>query len=127
MKKLSDEQIKRNVSFTVFIILIILSFFIFNPAWGANHKEDGSQEQYCWIKGKNFHDFKDAIRKQCENGDLLWAVSSGDSISAWNIEQTIGQYCDFEFEIVKGSRSDGRHYLQCILLDEESRKRRVKK
>jgi len=127
MKKLSDEQIKRNVSFTVFIILIVLSFFIFNPAWGTNHKEDGSQEKYCWIKGKNFHDFKDAIKKQCENGDLLWAVSSGDSISAWNIEQTIGQYCDFDFEIVKGTRTDGGHYLQCILLDEKSRKRRVKK
>ena len=127
MKKLSDEQIKRNVSFTVFIILIVLSFFIFNPAWGTHHKEDGSQEQYCWIKGKNFHDFKDAIKKQCENGDLLWAVSSGDSISAWNIEQTIGQYCDFDFEIVKGTRTDGGHYLQCILLDEKSRKRRVKK
>ena len=127
MKKLSDEQIKRNVSFTVFIILIVLSFFIFNPAWGTNHKEDGTQEQYCWIKGKNFHDFKDAIKKQCENGDLLWAVSSGDSISAWNIEQTIGQYCDFDFEIVKGTRTDGGHYLQCILLDEKSRKRRVKK
>ena len=59
MKKLSDEQIKRNVSFTVFIILIVLSFFIFNPAWGTNHKDDGSQEQYCWISGENFHDFKE--------------------------------------------------------------------
>ena len=126
MKKLDEKQVKRNVSFTVFMILLILSFFIFNPAW-ADEKDNGIQNQYCWIKGKNFHDFKDAIKKQCETGDLLWAVSSGDSISAWNIEQTIGQYCDFEFEIVKGSRSDGSLYLQCILLDEKSRKRRVKK
>jgi len=126
MKKLDEKQVKRNVSFTVFMILLILSFFIFNPAWG-NEESSEIQNQYCWIKGKNFHDFKDAIKKQCETGDLLWAVSSGDSISAWNIEQTIGQYCDFEFEIVKGSRSDGSLYLQCILLDEKSRKRRVKK
>jgi hypothetical protein len=126
MKKLDEKQVKRNVSFTVFMILLILSFFIFNPAWG-DEKGDAIQNQYCWIKGKNFHDFKDAIKKQCKNGDLLWAVSSGDSISAWNIEQTIGQYCDFDFEIVKGTRADGGHYLQCILLDEKSRKRRVKK
>lgn len=124
MKKLDEKQVKRNVSFTVFMILLILSFFIFNPAWG-DEKDNGIQNQYCWIKGKNFHDFKDAIKKQCKSGDLLWAVSSGESISAWNIEQTIGQYCDFNSEIVKGSRADGSHYLQCILLDEKSRKRRV--
>jgi len=124
MKKMSNDQIKRNISFKVFIVLLILSFFIFNPAW-SNEDGNGPQNQYCWIKGKNFHDFKDAIKKQCKSGDLLWAVSSGEPISAWNIEQTIGQYCDFKSEIVKGSRADGSHYLQCILLDEKSRKRRA--
>ena len=64
MKKLDEKQVKRNVSFTVFMILLILSFFIFNPAWG-DEKGDAIQNQYCWIKGKNFHDFKDAIKKQC--------------------------------------------------------------
>ena len=126
MKKLSDEQTKRNVSFTVFIILIILSFFIFNPAWGAHHNEAGQQEQYCWISGENFHDFKDAIKEQCKSGDLLWAVSKGGSINSWNVEQTIGQYCDFKSEIVTGVRDDESSYLQCILIDEKSRKRRVK-
>ena len=36
--------------------------FIFNPAW-SDEKVDDIQNQYCWIKGKNFHDFKDAIKK----------------------------------------------------------------
>ena len=66
MKKLDEKQVKRNVSFTVFMILLILSFFIFNPAW-SEEKVDDIQNQYCWIKGKNFHDFKDAIKKQCVN------------------------------------------------------------
>ena len=123
MKKLTEKQVRRNTSFTVFLILLILSFFIFNPSWGQSK----DSESYCWISGKNFHDFKDAIKKQCRKGDLLWAVSKGGSIDAWNIEQTIGQYCDFKSEIVKGSRADGSHYLQCILVEEESRKRRVKK
>ena len=74
MKKLDEKQVKRNISFTVFMILLILSFFIFNPAW-TDEKDNGIQNQYCWIKGKNFHDFKDAIKKQCTNGDLLWAQS----------------------------------------------------
>jgi len=122
MKKLNEKQIKRNLAFTVFMILFILSFFIFNPAWGKDHDE----EKYCWISGKNFHDFKDAISKQCESGDLIWAVSKGGAINLWNIEQIIGQYCDFQSEIVTGKRDDGNHYLQCILTDEKSRKRRVK-
>jgi len=122
MKKLNEKQIKRNLAFTVFMILFILSFFIFNPAWGKDHDE----EKYCWISGKNFHDFKDAISKQCKTGDLIWVVSKGGKINAWNIEQTIGQYCSFQSEIVTGKRDDGSHYLQCILIDEKSRKRRVK-
>ena len=122
MKKLNEKQIKRNLAFTVFMILFILSFFIFNPAWGKDHDE----EKYCWISGKNFHDFKDAITKQCKTDDLIWVVSKGGKINAWNIEQTIGQYCSFHSEIVTGMRDDGRHYLQCILIDEKSRKRRVK-
>ena len=122
MKKLNEKQIKRNLAFTVFMILFILSFFIFNPAWGKDHDE----EKYCWISGKNFHDFKDAITKQCKTGDLIWVVSKGGKINAWNIEQTIGQYCSFQSEIVTGKRDDGSHYLQCILIDEKSRKRRVK-
>ena len=125
MKKLDEKQVKRNVSFTVFMILLILSFFIFNPAW-ADEKVDDIQNQYCWIKGKNFHDFKDAISKQCKTGDLIWVVSKGGTINGWNIEQTIGQYCSFQSEIVTGKRDDGSHYLQCILIDEKSRKRRVK-
>ena len=125
MKKLDEKQVKRNVSFTVFMILLILSFFIFNPAWG-DEKDNGIQNQYCWIKGKNFHDFKDAISKQCKTGDLIWVVSKGGTINGWNIEQTIGQYCSFQSEIVTGKRDDGSHYLQCILIDEKSRKRRVK-
>ena len=67
MKKLNEKQIKRNLAFTVFMILFILSFFIFNPAWSEDH----DQEKYCWISGENFHDFKDAIRKQCKTGDLI--------------------------------------------------------
>ena len=122
MKKLDQKQIKRNLAFTVFMILFILSFFIFNPAWGKDHDE----EKYCWISGKNFHDFKDAITKQCKTDDLIWVVSKGGKINAWNIEQTIGQYCSFHSEIVTGMRDDGSHYLQCILIDEKSRKRRVK-
>ena len=122
MKKLNEKQIKRNLAFTVFMILFILSFFIFNPAWGKDHDE----EKYCWISGKNFHDFKDAITKQCKTDDLIWGVAKGGKINAWNIEQTIGQYCSFHSEIVTGMRDDGSHYLQCILIDEKSRKRRVK-
>ena len=122
MKKLDEKQIKRNLAFTVFMILFILSFFIFNPAWGKDHDE----EKYCWISGKNFHDFKDAITKKCKTDDLIWVVSKGGKINAWNIEQTIGQYCSFHSEIVTGMRDDGSHYLQCILIDEKSRKRRVK-
>ena len=122
MKKLNEKQIKRNLAFTVFMILFILSFFIFNPAWSEDH----DQEKYCWISGENFHDFKDAISKQCKTGDLIWVVSKGGKINAWNIEQTIGQYCSFQSEIVTGKRDDGSHYLQCILIDEKSRKRRVK-
>ena len=122
MKKLDEKQIKRNLAFTVFMILFILSFFIFNPAWSEDH----DQEKYCWISGENFHDFKDAISKQCKTGDLIWVVSKGGKINAWNIEQTIGQYCSFQSEIVTGKRDDGSHYLQCILIDEKSRKRRVK-
>ena len=53
MKKLDENQVKRNVSFTVFLILLILSFFIFNPAW-SDEKVDDIQNQYCWIKGKTF-------------------------------------------------------------------------
>ena len=122
MKKLDEKQIKRNLAFTVFMILFILSFFIFNPAWSEDH----DQEKYCWISGENFHDFKDAISKQCKTGDLIWVVSKGGKINAWNIEQTICQYCSFQSEIVTGKRDDGSHYLQCILIDEKSRKRRVK-
>ena len=122
MKKLDEKQIKRNLAFTVFMILFILSFFIFNPAWSEDH----DQEKYCWISGENFHDFKDAISKQCKANDLIWVVSKGGTINAWNIEQTIGQYCSFQSEIVTGKRDDGNHYLQCILIDEKSRKRRVK-
>ena len=40
MKKLNEKQIKRNLAFTVFMILFILSFFIFNPAWSEDHDQD---------------------------------------------------------------------------------------
>lgn len=125
MKKMSNDQMKRNTSFIVFIILLIVSFFIFNPAWG-NTDNEKKDEKYCWVSGKNFHDLKDAIKKNCKTGDLLWVISNGESINAWNIEQTIGQYCDFKSQIIRGTRADGSEYLQCILLDEKSRKRRVK-
>jgi hypothetical protein len=46
-------------------------------------------------------------------------------LDEFTLEQTIGQYCDFESEIIVRERNNGSLYLQCILVDEKSRKRRT--
>ena len=84
-----------------------------------------AQEKYCWVSGDNFHDIKVAISNDCEEGDLLWVVINGNNLDEWSLEQTIGQYCEFDSEIVIRKRNNGGLYLQCILHDEKSRKRRT--
>jgi hypothetical protein len=95
------------------IILLIFSTNIF------------AQEKYCWVSGDNFHDIKVAISNDCEEGDLLWAVINGNDLEEWSLEQTIGQYCEFDSEIIIRKRRNNGLYLQCILHHEKSRKRRV--
>ena len=84
-----------------------------------------AQEKYCWVSGDNFHDIKVAISNDCEEGDLLWVVTNGNNLDEWSLEQTIGQYCEFDSEIIIRKRNNGSMYLQCILHDEKSRKRRA--
>ena len=84
-----------------------------------------AQEKYCWVSGDNFHDIKVAISNDCEEGDLLWVVINGNNLDEWSLEQTIGQYCEFDSEIVIRKRNNGGLYLQCILHDEKSRNRRT--
>ena len=84
-----------------------------------------AQEKYCWVSGDNFHDIKVAISNDCEEGDLLWVVTIGNNLDEWSLEQTIGQYCEFDSEIIIRKRNNGGLYLQCILHDEKSRKRRT--
>ena len=84
-----------------------------------------AQEKYCWVSGDNFHDIKVAISNDCEEGDLLWVVTNGNNLDEWSLEQTIGQYCEFDSEIIIRKRNNGSMYLQCILHDEKSRKRRT--
>ena len=87
--------------------------------------ESFAQDKYCWVNGDNFHDFKVAINKDCKAGDLLWVITNSHRLDEYNIEQIIGQYCVFESEIIVRRRNDGSLYLQCILVDEKSRKRRT--
>jgi len=87
--------------------------------------ESFGQDKYCWVSGDNFHDIKVAVKKDCKEGDLLWVVTNGQRLDEWNLEQTIGQYCEFKSEIIVRKRNDGSLYLQCILQDEKSRKRRT--
>ena len=82
-----------------------------------------AQDKYCWVSGDNFHDIKVAVKNDCKEGDLLWVVTNGQRLDEWNLEQTIGQYCELKSEIIVRRRNDGRLYLQCILQDEKSRKR----
>ena len=84
-----------------------------------------AQEKYCWVSGDNFHDIKVAVSNDCEEGDLLWAVINGNDLEEWSLEQTIGQYCEFDSEIIIQKRRNNGLYLQCILHHEKSRKRRV--
>tara|TARA_B100001123_G_scaffold250535_1_gene279619 strand:- start:30 stop:344 length:315 start_codon:yes stop_codon:yes gene_type:complete len=84
-----------------------------------------AQEKYCWVSGDNFHDIKVAISNDCEEGDLLWVVTNGNNLDEWSLEQTIGQYCEFDSEIVIRKRNNGGLYLQCVLHDEKSRNRRT--
>ena len=84
-----------------------------------------AQEKYCWVSGDNFHDIKVAVSNDCEEGDLLWVVSNGNNLDEWSLEQTIGQYCDFDSEIIIRKRNNGGLYLQCVLHDEKSRNRRT--
>ena len=84
-----------------------------------------AQDKYCWVSGDNFHDIKVAVKKDCKEGDLLWVVTNGHNLDEFTLEQTIGQYCDFESEIIVRKRNNGSLYLQCILVDEKSRKRRT--
>ena len=100
------------------IIILISSLLLFSA-------ESFAQDKYCWVNGDNFHDFKVAINKGCKTGDLLWVVTNGHSLDEFTLEQTIGQYCDFESEIIVRERNNGSLYLQCILVDEKSRKRRT--
>ena len=75
--------------------------------------------------GDNFHDIKVAVKKDCKEGELLWVVTNGQKLDEWNLEQTNGQNCEFKSEIIVRKRNDGSLYLQCILQDEKSRKRRT--
>ena len=84
-----------------------------------------AQEEYCWVSGDNFHDIKVAVSNDCEEGDLLWVVTNGNNLDEWSLEQTIGQYCEFDSEIIIRKRNNGGLYLQCVLHDEKSRKRRT--
>ena len=84
-----------------------------------------AQEKYCRVSGDNFHDIKVAVSNDCEEGDLLWVVTNGNNLDEWSLEQTIGQYCEFDSEIIIRKRNNGGLYLQCILHDEKSRKRRT--
>ena len=98
-------------------IILISALLLFSA-------ESFAQDKYCWVSGDNFHDIKVAVKKDCKEGDLLWVVTKSNSLDEWNLEQTIGQYCQFESEIIVRKRNDGSLYLQCILQDEKSRKRR---
>ena len=98
--------------------LILISALLFSV-------ESYTQDKYCWVSGDNFHDIKLAVKKDCIEGDLLWIVTNNHRLDEWNLEQTIGQYCKFESEIIVRRRNDGSLYLQCILVDEKSRKRRT--
>ena len=84
-----------------------------------------AQERYCWVSGDNFHDIKVAVSNDCQEGDLLWVVTNNIELDEWSLEQTIGQYCEFDSEIIIRKRNNGGLYLQCILHDEKSRKRRT--
>ena len=84
-----------------------------------------AQERYCWVSGDNFHDIKVAVSNDCQEGDLLWVVTNNIEIDEWSLEQTIGQYCEFDSEIIIRKRNNAGLYLQCILHDEKSRKRRT--
>ena len=84
-----------------------------------------AQERYCWVSGDNFHDIKVAVSNDCQEGDLLWVVTNNIELDEWSLEQTIGQYCEFDSEIIIRKRKNGGLYLQCILYDEKSRKRRT--
>ena len=84
-----------------------------------------AQEKYCWVSGDNFHDIKVAISNDCEEGDLLWVVTNVNNLDEWSLEQTIGQYCEFDSEIIIRKRNNGGLYLQCVLHDEKSRNRRT--
>ena len=98
----------------------LLSVFLF-----LFHIDISAQEKYCWVSGDNFHDIKVAVSNDCEEGDLLWVVTNGNNLDEWSLEQTIGQYCEFDSEIIIRKRNNGGLYLQCILHDEKSRKRRT--
>ena len=98
----------------------MLSAFLFLPNPVAF-----AQEEYCWVSGDNFHDIKVAVSNDCEEGDLLWVVTNGNQLDEWSLEQTIGQYCEFDSEIIIRKRNNGGLYLQCILHDEKSRQRRT--
>ena len=84
-----------------------------------------AQERYCWVSGDNFHDIKVAVSNDCQEGDLLWVVTNNIELDEWSLEQTIGQYCEFDSEIIIRKRKNGGLYLQCILHDEKSRNRRT--
>ena len=84
-----------------------------------------AQERYCWVSGDNFHDIKVAVSNACHEGELLWVVTNNIELDEWSLEQTIGQYCEFDSEIIIRKRNNGGLYLQCILHDEKSRKRRT--
>ena len=99
---------------------IVLSIFLLVLSFNT-----AAQEQYCWVSGDNFHDIKVAVSNECEGGDLLWVVTNGHDLDEWSLEQTIGQYCGFDSEIIIRKRNNGGLYLQCILYDEKSRKRRT--
>ena len=84
-----------------------------------------AQERYCWVSGDNFHDIKVAVSNDCQEGDLLWVVTNNIELDEWSLEQTIGQYCEFDSEIIIRKRNNGGLYLQCVLHDEKSRNRRT--
>jgi len=100
------------------IFLLLTLLFLFNA-------DTFAQKEYCWVSGENFHDIKVAVSNDCEAGDLLWVVTNVNKIDEWSLEQTIGQYCEFDSQIIIRRRNNGGLYLQCILHDEKSRKRRT--
>lgn len=109
-------------------LILISALLPLLMACDVDYKVDidlNNDDKYCWVNGDNFHDIKVAVKKDCNTGDLLWVVTNGNSLDEWNLEQTIGQYCQFESEIIVRKRNDGSLYLQCILEDEKSRKRRT--